>query len=72
MEVKLAPCVVYKDCVSCFWVVHFRQIWSNRIKSLFQAIFAEKGWILKNLAYIICLPEKLNQNRQQYFFCFQE
>ena len=52
VRVKLAPFVVYKDCVCCFWGVYFRKFNQSVLKSLFRAILAEKGCILKNLTQI--------------------
>ena len=42
MEVKLAPFGAYKDCVSGFWGVYFRQIQPERTKGAYFVQFLMK------------------------------
>ena len=64
VEAGLAPFLVYKDCVSCFWVCTSGDVDRSGLKKLISVNFWWKSWILKYLAKILA---KKNQNIQQYF-----
>ena len=52
VEAGLAPFVVYKDCLSCFWMRTLGIFNQSGLKKLISGNFYEKGSILKNLAKI--------------------